>query len=51
MNDQFVTYGSGSIMLDNVTFEKAEEIASELEKIDGVTSVTVENDEDCYKNG
>lgn len=51
MNDQFVTYGSGSIMLDNVTFEKAEEIASELEKIDGVTSVTVENDEDSYKNG
>lgn len=51
MNDQFVTYGSGSIMLDNVTFEKAEEIASELEEIDGVTSVTVENDEDSYKNG
>ena len=46
-----LTYGSGSIMLDNVTFEKAEEIASELEKIDGVTSVTVENDEDSYKNG
>lgn len=51
MNDQFMTYGSGSIMLDNVTFEKAEEIASELEEIDGVTSVTVENDEDSYKNG
>lgn len=51
MNNQFVTYGSGSIMLDNVTFEKAEKIASELEEIDGVTSVTVENDEDSYKNG
>lgn len=51
MNDQFITYGSGSIMLENVTFEKAEEIAAELEKIDGVTTVKVENDEDSYKNG
>ncbi len=51
MNDQFITYGSGSIMLENVTFEKAEQIASELEKIDGVTTVKVENDEDSYKNG
>ena len=51
MNDQFITYGSGSIMLENVTFEKAEQIASELEEIDGVTTVKVENDEDSYKNG
>lgn len=51
MNDEFVTYGSGSIMLDNVTFDSAERIAAELEEIDGVTSVTVENSEDSYKNG
>lgn len=51
MNDEFITYGSGSIMLDNVTFDTAEKIAAELEEIDGVTSVTVENDEDSYKNG
>lgn len=51
MNEQFITYGSGSIMLDNITFEKAQEIASELEKIDGVTTVKVENTEDSYKNG
>ena len=51
MNDQFVTYGSGSIMLDNITYEKAEQIAAELEEIDGVTTVKVENDEDSYKNG
>lgn len=51
MNDQFITYGTGSIMLENITYEKAEQIASELEEIDGVTSVTVENDEDSYKNG
>lgn len=51
MNDQFITYGSGSIMLENITFEKAEQIASELEEIDGVTTVNVENDEDSYKNG
>lgn len=51
MNEQFITYGSGSIMLENVTYEKAEQIAEELEDIDGVTSVTVSNDEDSYKNG
>lgn len=51
MNDEFITYGSGSIMLDNVTFDTAERIAGELEKIEGVTSVTVENDEDSFKNG
>lgn len=51
MEEQFVTYGSGKIMLDNITYERAEQVAEELEQIDGVTSVTVENDEDSYKNG
>lgn len=51
MNEQFITYGSGSIMLENVTFDKAQEIASELEKIEGVTTVKVENNSDSYKNG
>lgn len=51
MNDEFITYGSGSIMLDNVTFDTAERIAGELEEIEGVTSVTVENDADSFKNG
>lgn len=51
MNEQFVTYGSGSIMLENITFEKAQEVASELEKIDGVTTVKVEDNSDSYKNG
>lgn len=51
MNDEFITHGSGSIMLDNVTFDTAERIAGELEEIEGVTSVTVENDADSFKNG
>lgn len=51
MNEEFVTFGSGSIMLDNVTFDTAERVAAELEEIDGVTSVAVENNEDSYKNG
>ena len=34
MNDQFITYGTGSIMLENITYEKAEQIASKLEEID-----------------
>ena len=51
MDEEFVTFGSGSIMLDNVTFDTAERVAAELEEIDGVTSVVVENDKDSYKNG
>lgn len=51
MDEEFVTFGSGSIMLDNVTFDTAEKIASELEEISGVTSVVAENTEDSYKNG
>ncbi len=51
MDEEFVTYGSGSIMLDNVTFSTAEKTAQELEQISGVTSVTVENDAESYKNG
>ena len=39
MNDQFVTYGTGSIMLDNITLESAQKVAEDLEKIDGETSV------------
>lgn len=51
MDEEFVTFGSGSIMLDNVTFDTAEKIAAELEEINGVTSVVAENTEDSYKNG
>ncbi len=51
MNDEFITYGSGSIMLDNITYPAAERVAGELEEIEGVTSVTVENNSDSYKNG
>lgn len=51
MNDEFVTYGSGSIMLDNITYPAAERVAGELEVIEGVTSVAVENNSDSYKNG
>ncbi len=51
MNNEFITYGSGSIMLDNITYPAAERVAGELEEIEGVTSVTVENNSDSYKNG
>lgn len=51
MNDEFVTYGSGSIMLDNITYSAAERLAAELEEIEGVTAVSVSDGEDSYKNG
>lgn len=50
MNEQFVTFGSGSIMLDNITLENAQKAAEELEKIDGVSAVTIEDGESGYKD-
>lgn len=51
MDEQFVTYGSGSIMVDNVTYQQAEKLADELEQIDGVTKAELDETEDHYKNG
>ena len=48
MNDEFVTYGTASVMLDNVSPEQAEEVASELDKIDGITSAEFDRTADHY---
>lgn len=50
MNEEFVTYGSASIMVDNVSFEKAEQIADSLSLIKGVKSVVFDDTKDHYKN-
>lgn len=50
MNEQFVTFGSGSIMLDNITLDNAQKVAAELEKIEGVSAVTIEDGDSGYKD-
>ena len=50
MNDNFVTYGTARVMVSNVTYETAENICSDLESIDGVTSVDFDDTTDHYKS-
>ena len=50
MNDNFVTYGTARVMVSSVTYETAENICSDLESIDGVTSVDFDDTTDHYKS-
>lgn len=50
MNDNFVTYGTARVMVSNVTYETAENICSDLESIDGVTSVDFDDTTVHYKS-
>ena len=50
MNDNFVTYGTARVMVSNVTYETAENICSDLESIDGVTSVDFDDTADHYNS-
>ena len=48
MDDQFVTFGSAKVMIQNIGFAQAQELAKTLEQVKGVSSVTFyeEDDED-----
>lgn len=51
MDHEFVTYGSGSIMVDNITYSSAEKLAADLERIEGVAKAEIDKTEEHYKNG
>ena len=48
MNSNFVTYGSGRIMVSNITYDNACRLKDKIEAVDGVTSVEFENTEEHY---
>ncbi|MGN1416436.1 MAG: RND family transporter [Oscillospiraceae bacterium] len=50
MNDEFVTYGSGTYMITNITYEDAKALAERLEDIEGVSSVAFDDSDESYKN-
>ncbi len=50
MDEEFITYGSGSIMVANVTYETAEKLAEDIRGINGVSAVEFDNTEEHYKN-
>ena len=50
MREQFTTFGSAKIMLANVSFARAQEIADEIAAMDGVQGVAFDDSTDHYHN-
>ena len=48
MDREFITYGDARVMVSNITYAKAEELAEMLRSVDGVKTVTLGNDQDHY---
>ncbi len=46
MNDEFVTFGSGKILVANITYQRALELAEQLEEIRGISSVSFYDPDD-----
>ncbi len=50
MKDQFTTFGSAKLMVANVTYARAQEIADEIAATDGVQGVAFDDSTDHYHN-
>ncbi len=50
MDEEFTTLGTSSFMISNITYEQAENIAKEMEQVEGVASVAFDNTTEHYKN-
>ena len=44
MEEEFTTFGTARVMVSHVTYEMAEELAAQIEQIEGVTSATFGSD-------
>lgn len=51
MNEQFVTYGSANIMVDNVTYDTAEELAERMREVAGVSDAVIDQTDAHYRDG
>ena len=50
MNANFEMFGTGRVMVSNITYETAEELCNEISTIDGIDMVTFANTEEHYKD-
>lgn len=50
MNENFLTCGTASVMVANITYETAQDIRGKIEEIEGVDMVTFDDSEDHYKD-
>ncbi|MBD5383647.1 MAG: MMPL family transporter, partial [Ruminococcaceae bacterium] len=51
MEDEFVTFGTSRIMVDNISLAGAEELSERIESVEGVKSVEFDGTEEHFKNG
>lgn len=51
MEQEFTTFGTNRIMVDNISFARAEKLAGQLENINGVKSVEFDNSTGHYTGG
>ena len=51
MDEEFVTFGANRIMVDNISYAQAEDLAAQLERLDGVKSVEFDETADHYQTG
>ena len=50
MNENFAAFGTARVMVNNVTFETAEDLAARMGQIEGVQMVTFDDSEAYYKD-
>ena len=50
MDEEFTTFGSNRVMVDNIPYARAEALSEQLADIPGVKSVEFDNTDDHYKN-
>lgn len=50
MEDEFTTLGTANFMISNITYEQAEKLVPEMEKVEGVSSVAFDRSEEHYKD-
>lgn len=50
LNEEFTTFGTANIMISNISYTHAKEIAVKIENIKGVSTLMFENTDDYYKN-
>lgn len=51
MEEEFVTYGSADLMVDNVSYAAAESIARQMEETEGVKEVEFDDTKEHFSNG
>ena len=50
MNEHFAMFSSARVMVSNVTYDEAVALYEKISEVEGVTMVTFNNSEECYKD-